>query len=389
MGIESQHTTLASNVMMQLLVMCDEISISQNAQQYHNNGDSSMSFGTDSLHAPVDDIDDIKKKLKSHTLDDNDDCMSSDSAGTFQSVSERSTSLNPTNKTEQEGFLKKENVTNESEAVSSRENDTLTHDSSYEHHAHFGSHGGLDCQLPDHSADNESTEQNNSVPSSHLVTPNIYLSSCPADDLPVEVGASAQFSKVLENLSLPLLYIPTTKQLVTASSEQQNLIDEEVPISTCSLEQEGPGSSSDLKNLNGGSEYKSSSSPKSASTSSTCAFLNPSPPSLHKVSSAQEFSSLCTKFPDTDRLTLHSSDSSPGLAQHLDNISLSSVSTNFSVSNLSVGDEGDETLFMDINLHTRNSFDINRHSTLLNGALHDQNIPSSQPAKKKPLSGFK
>ena len=374
MGIDSLYNVLTPNVMMQLLVMCDDISISQNAHQCHGNGDPSMSD------------DDIKRKLKSHALQDDDGYdMSGDIGDTFQSMSERSSSLNPSHyKAEKEGFLKK-NMRMKSDEISpttNRETDNHTLVSSHEQ---FSSDSGAEDTLSDAEVvDSSVTRQNLSVPSGHLMTP-----KSPTDNLPVDVGDGEGFSKALEKLSLPLLYLPTTKQLIAGGSDG-------------TLDQKAPNSDSV-------GEYceQKSPNPRSESLLSSHVFLNPSQPDLHKVPSSEEFpSSSYSNFPDTDRLTLHNSDSFPSILfdtnlLNSDNRSLSSVSTgtNFSVSNLSIGDDvesrsfphaiTDETLFMDINLDARNSFDTSRPSTLLNGKLHDQNIPLSQTVKKKPLSGFK
>ncbi|KAH9513225.1 hypothetical protein Btru_034411 [Bulinus truncatus] len=214
------------------------------------------------------------------------------------------------------------------------------------------------------------------------------------DDLPVDVGKSARFSKVLENISLPLLYIPTTRQLVKCNGVPCDHLTTELPIVN-----------TDVKHLSAPDRDYSCNESESASSTqdlSSSELLSPRSP-MHKAHSAQEFHYLA----DSDRYTLHSVDSYPGFQHNFepshylfaDNSSLSSVSTgtDFSVSAVSVGEEftvdpnniSDEALFMDINLHSRNSFDKSGHSSSLDSGYGDRKTPQFQAAKKKSFTSLK
>ena len=232
------------------------------------------------------------------------------------------------------------------------------------------------------------------------------------NDLPLDVGANSKFSKVLENISLPLLYIPTTKQLVSGSHETHP--DDNCSTSATLTDKEYLSVSVDRLGSIHGSEQNLN-SPNSLSSNTLLMPPSSSSSSMHKAHSTQEFSASVPQFPDLDHL--HSAESFTSFAQHIefgvsnfgDDSSLSNVSTgtDFSISAMSMGgEEGaggysdtkslslsqhvtDETLFMDINLHTRNSYDQNRKSASLDSKLKDQHIPLSQAAKKHPLMGFK
>lgn len=218
------------------------------------------------------------------------------------------------------------------------------------------------------------------------------------DELRVELGSSAQFSKVLENISLPLLYIPTTRQLVTgggglAYPDQSTSPQKDVLYAP------------ERDYLYSGSESASSTLDLSSSE------LSSTHSPMHKAHSAQEFHYL-VKCRDTDRLTLHSVDSYPGNENsfepgtHLfaDNSSLSSVSTgtDFSVSAISATesdfiaeskslshDAADESVFVDVNLHSRNSFDKGYNSSSLDSGYGDKRAPMFQAARKKSFTGLK
>ncbi|KAK0057348.1 TBC1 domain family member 12 [Biomphalaria pfeifferi] len=221
-----------------------------------------------------------------------------------------------------------------------------------------------------------------------------YVMSSPkfTDDLPVELGKSARFSKVLENISLPLLYIPTTRQLVKSNDVSSNHTD--LPIVH-----------TDFKHLCVPDKDYSCNESESASSNqdlSCSELLSPRSP-MHKAYSAQEFHYSA----DSDRYTLHSVDSFPGFQHNFepshylfaDNSSLSSVSTgtDFSVSAVSVGEDftvdskniSDEALFMDINLHSRNSFDKGGNSSSLDSGYGERKAPQFQAAKKKSFTSLK
>lgn len=224
------------------------------------------------------------------------------------------------------------------------------------------------------------------------------------DDLAVDVGASARFSKVLENISLPLLYIPTTKQLVAGSLDGS--VDGPNP-------RESAGTLRDLSVLympDRDYSYNGSESASSTLDLSSSELLSPHSP-MPKAHSTQEFHYM-GRYTDSDRLTVHSTDSCPGYhnsfepGSHVfaDNSSLSSVSTgtDFSVSAVSISetelnveskslscDVPDEAGFVDISLHSRNSFDRGYNSSSLDSGYGDKRAPSFQAARKKSFSGLK
>ncbi|BFY97913.1 hypothetical protein BsWGS_00953 [Bradybaena similaris] len=224
------------------------------------------------------------------------------------------------------------------------------------------------------------------------------------DDLAVDVGTSARFSKVLENISLPLLYIPTTKQLVAGSLDGS--VDGPNP-------RESAGTLRDLSILympERDYSYNGSESASSTLDLSSSELLSPHSP-MPKAHSTQEFHYM-GRYTDSDRLTVHSTDSCPGYhnsfepGSHVfaDNSSLSSVSTgtDFSVSAVSISetdlnveskslscDAPDEAGFVDISLHSRNSFDRGYNSSSLDSGYGDKRAPSFQAARKKSFPGLK
>ncbi|CAL1534076.1 unnamed protein product [Lymnaea stagnalis] len=235
-----------------------------------------------------------------------------------------------------------------------------------------------------------SDAKNNSFPQYSKVMPSATLT----DDFPVDLGTSARFSKVLENISLPLLYIPTTKQLVKSNGASPE------PLLT-----DSPNVHTDFKLLYTPDRDYSCNESESASSTldlSSSELLSPHSP-MHKAHSAQEFHYVS----ESDRYTLHSVDSFPGFhhnfepSQYLfaDNSSLSSVSTgtDFSVSAVSVTEDysvensnpTDESMFMDINLHSRNSFDKGYNSSSLDSGYGDKRAPQFQAAKKKSFTSLK
>lgn len=232
--------------------------------------------------------------------------------------------------------------------------------------------------------------KNNSFPQYGKVMPSTTFT----DDLPVDLGTSARFSKVLENISLPLLYIPTTKQLVKSNgASPEPLLTDSSNVHT------------DFKLLYTPDRDYSCNESESASSTldlSSSELLSPHSP-MHNAHSAQEFHCVS----ESDRFTLHSVDSFHGFhhnfepSQYLfaDNSSLSSVSTgtDFSVSAVSVSEDHpgencnptDESIFMDINLHSRNSFDKGYNSSSLDSGYGDKRAPQFQAAKKKSFTSLK
>ncbi|GFN83403.1 TBC1 domain family member 14 [Plakobranchus ocellatus] len=237
------------------------------------------------------------------------------------------------------------------------------------------------------------------------------LSKLPAawtDDVSVDIGSSGRFSKVLENISLPLLYIPTTKQLVKSNTQSQTSDDRfgasshiacEPPI-VIHVDPDSPGQAHSA--LCNGLQ-----SANSTLDLSSAELLPHSP--IPKAYSAQEFQHI-SKLTDSDRLTLHSVDSYPGFHSNAeqnpynlfaDNSSLSSVSTgtDFSVSAVSVGEDygiecgrepADEALFIDVNLNSRNSYDTAQNkSSSLDSGYGDKKPPDFTAAKKKSFTTLK
>ncbi|XP_005090343.1 TBC1 domain family member 12 [Aplysia californica] len=409
MGTVSSHKALHLNMTMQLLVMCDKTLSSPCSNTTLCNGD--VGIPVVSLTTSFEDVEKLKMKISAQTLYDGDhvknipkedscDSLNGESHLTCENKqleSEVQVSSGTLNKSEEnhgmntnEGFL------------------TSNHLSLKENSGQHAAKDSTTLKGPGQGLSISCIPQLSSEPKNHVPKAGTNVSGSAVNDLPLEVGASARFSKVLENISLPLLYIPTTKQLVTtASSEKASDLNTSSASAheDDSLNKDGEATSRDFLC----NDQESLSSPNQDLSSS--ALLAP-PLSMHRAHSTQEFHCM-GKFPDTDRLTLHSVDSFQGLAQHLelsgsntfgDNSSLSSVSTgtDFSVSAVSAGDDcyhsdsrslsqhvTDESLFMDISLHTRNSFDKGRTSASLDGKFKDEHIPVSQAAKKTPLIGLK
>ncbi|CAG5120900.1 unnamed protein product, partial [Candidula unifasciata] len=227
----------------------------------------------------------------------------------------------------------------------------------------------------------------------------VMPSSVFTDDLTVQVGSSARFSKVLENISLPLLYIPTTRQLVAGSVDGPNPRESTQIMRDLNI----------LYTPDRDYSYNGSESASSTLDLSSCELLSPHSP-MPKAHSTQEFHFL-GRYSDSDRLTVNSTDSCPGFhnsfepSSHMfaDNSSLSSLSTgtDFSVSAVSVSendlnaeskslscDVTDEAAFVDISLHSRNSFDKGYNSSSLDSGYGDKKAPSFQTARKKSFSGL-
>ena len=184
-------------------------------------------------------------------------------------------------------------------------------------------------------------------------------------DMPVSVANSNRFSRVLENMPLPLIYIPTTKQLVSGQNCTEN--DNQNSVSF-----DETNSSADY-----GKEFCNGSDTDDLTQ-------NISDISLHSQFSEGTYEladhvKTCRSLDvdmrsnkDPDQLTLHSVDClipQPGERMYTDVSSLSSVSTNtdFSVSAASLGEEYTESKsisceteeggFSDVNLYSRNSYE--------------------------------
>ena len=221
----------------------------------------------------------------------------------------------------------------------------------------------------------ERTNSDTSIKAGLLMSPVLLT-----EDVPVDVGASNRLSSVLENISLPLLYLPTTKQIVNGE-KSTGLTHNSVHADTspCANALSANGSDS---NIYQGAGNEALSSPMfSMGSGSGCEVdrLRPEPDRV-TLNSVESFTSntLCTD--PTARL--------------YDTSSLSSISTgtDFSVSAVSVGDDhGDskfvmcdgEEGFIEVNLHGRNSYETSKNSSLDSG-FEDR---GAKP-KKKGFSGF-
>lgn len=193
-------------------------------------------------------------------------------------------------------------------------------------------------------------------------------------DMPVAVagGNGNRFSKVLENIPQPLLYIPTTKQLVAGGNGQG--------CSRSSAEEFCNGS--DVGSCNGDPEMFESN-------------RQVSPESHPHDLALGHGDSFGPK--DMDQITLNSVE---GLLPHIHSVdsfhkvstdasSLSSISTgtDFSVSAMSLGEdylgaesksvslETEDMGFMEVNLHSRNSYE--------RGHNHLQDLGDDKDAKGK------
>jgi len=199
-------------------------------------------------------------------------------------------------------------------------------------------------------------------------------------DIPVDIGGSNnRLSTVLEKIQQPLVYIPTTRQLV---ARKNNSGSETSRSNSESGSQGNPGA----ELSSGVTEPISLSEHDSNQSTSTETILNIDDNDFNSDSVKQnilETSSLgetdsLLRLKEPDQLTCSSFELEPGLhrVQTGDSLlrtfndasSLSSLSTctDFSVSAASIGDDGEGTGlcidtgdggFMEINLHSRNSFE--------------------------------
>lgn len=203
-------------------------------------------------------------------------------------------------------------------------------------------------------------------------------------DLPISVGEEDDncLSSVLEKISAPLVYLPNTRQLVTETSKEN--VDTKT-VSNC-----------DVNNLTETSQNEGS---DEDCISDKWKLVN-----LQDTSSIGETDSLL-RLKDPDQLTCNSFDFDGSLHRvHTgdsllrtfnDASSLSSLSTctDFSVSAVSVGDDASdgtgmcldtgEGNFIEVNLHTRNSFDRCKNNSSDSG-IEEQ---GAKP-KRRGISGF-
>ena len=237
--------------------------------------------------------------------------------------------------------------------------------------------------LKDSLSHHERTNSDTSIKAGLLMSPVLLT-----EDVTVDVGASNRLSSVLENISLPLLYLPTTKQIVNGDKRAGNVGTSEA----CSLHGDtssgsdglpvnGIESSSLQLQVTGGDGYSASGSMFHTGSSSSDLDRLRAEPDRVTLTSVESFTSNTMFCDPTARL--------------YDTSSLSSISTgtDFSVSAVSLGDEygesrlvmcdGDEGTFMEVNLHGRNSFEPSRNSSS-DSSFEDR---GGKP-KKKGFSGF-
>ena len=238
----------------------------------------------------------------------------------------------------------------------------------------------LNDSLPHH----ERTNSDTSIKAGLLMSPVLLT-----EDVTVDVGASKRLSSVLENISLPLLYLPTTKQIVNGDKTTGTVGTttggaSSVPGNTSSGSDGLPVNGIELNSLQtlqvAGVEGYSGSMFHTGSSSSDLDRLRAEPDRV-TLNSVESFTSNTMFCDPTARL--------------YDTSSLSSISTgtDFSVSAVSLGDDygesrlvlcdGDEGTFMEVNLHGRNSFEPCRNSSLESG-FEDR----GEKSKKRGFSGF-
>lgn len=221
-----------------------------------------------------------------------------------------------------------------------------------------------------------------------------------------------RLSSVLENIGLPLLYIPTTKQLVTGKIPDTNKpIDQEPKDSPTSV------NSSGISTEREGSDHLQSCDSENTSLSenfisgyrSNVVFDldldNDIAVQNNSEISGLDETDLLMKVTDYDQLTCNSFEFDTGVPRtntcdslmrtFTDASSLSSISTgtDFSVSAISLGDDGAEGAglcidtgdvgFMEINLHSRNSFERTKNPSQDSGIEDREN-----KSKRKGLTNF-
>lgn len=256
---------------------------------------------------------------------------------------------------------------------------------------------------------NHYQDQCDHFPSDH-VTSSAQTEISPFDtqDIAVDVGDSdsARFSRVLENISLPLLYIPTTKQLIAQEEQASNLSahnsdSHNIPEILCREHLSEDVASENFKIDFDSVENHSLGILATPSSLSSCGTTN----ALLSPNSNSEFSvSVFNQDSFNSPDYLRPCDIPSTSHFFADNVSLSSVSTgtDFSVSAFSVNDDfgvgenrslshalvNEDSAFMDINLHSRNSYDTSHKGSSLENSHADINPPTVSDSKKG-LSSFK
>lgn len=241
-----------------------------------------------------------------------------------------------------------------------------------------------------------------SIQSGLLISP-----SSLTQDIPVEMGSdNKRMSTVLESLDLHLVYIPSTHQLVATKAQVPGIATENVcldkPEFTCTSKNDN-GTFKQDTGYDDKSDSNLSTPTKMATTDSS---------SLHSVSilsptTLDDSSSICEtdcliKIQEPDQLTCDSSEfecnfprnstNDSLLRTFTDASSLSSLSTgtDFSVSAASL-DDGETGMcidtgdggFMEINLHSRNSYERAKNPSQDSG-FEDRSVKP----KRKGLSAF-
>ena len=225
-------------------------------------------------------------------------------------------------------------------------------------------------------------------------------------DIPVEMGSdNKRISSVLESLDLHLVYIPSTHQLVAGKAHEPITATES--NDTAEETEKSAKTNEELKQSKLSLDYKSDSTlstpTKMATTDSSSlhSFTILSPATLDDSSSIGETDCLI-KIKEPDQLTCDSSEFESNfprintndslLRTFTDASSLSSLSTgtDFSVSAASL-DEGETGMcidtgdggFMEINLHSRNSYERAKNPSQDSG-FEDRSVKP----KRKGLSAF-
>ncbi|KAL5022506.1 hypothetical protein ScPMuIL_001661 [Solemya velum] len=238
--------------------------------------------------------------------------------------------------------------------------------------------------------------------------------TAPSHGLTQDVSVSVELennrlSSVLENIGLPLLYIPTTKQLVAGKVPDINkAIDGDSPTSNnssgISTEREGSDHLQSCESENTSLSENFTSGYRSNVVFDLDLDNDITVQNNSEISGLDE-TDLLMKVTDYDQLTCNSFEFDTGVPRtntcdslmrtFTDASSLSSISTgtDFSVSAISLGDDGAEGAglcidtgdvgFMEINLHSRNSFERTKNPSQDSG-IEDRGIK----AKRKGLTQF-
>ena len=280
--------------------------------------------------------------------------------------------------------------------ITDGESETTNHETM--HKERVRNHSGSETVIKSKSCNEIGLTTN--VQSGLLISP-----SSLTQDIPVEMGSdNKRISSVLESLDLHLVYIPSTHQLV-AGKAQEPVTATENRLE--SVEKSPKVGNEELKQSKLSLDYKSDSTlstpTKMATTDSSSlhSFTILSPATLDDSSSICETDCLI-KIQEPDQLTCDSSEfecnfprintNDSLLRTFTDASSLSSLSTgtDFSVSAASL-DEGETGMcidtgdggFMEINLHTRNSYERAKNPSQDSG-FEDRSVKP----KRKGLSAF-